>query len=48
MMYVAVLPTPSAERGAQRAETIGRFFAAIQSGDAAVLQEELTPDAITR
>jgi hypothetical protein len=48
MMYVAVLPTPKAERGAQRVETIGRFFAAIQSGDAAVLQEVLTPDAITR
>lgn len=48
MMYVAVLPTPSAERGVQRSETIGRFFAAIQSGDAAVLEEVLTPDAITR
>ena len=32
----------------QRRETIGRFFAAIQAGDYAVLQEVLTPDAITR
>ena len=33
--------------GGQR-ETIGRFFAAIQSGDYPVLLEVLTPDAITR
>ena len=32
----------------QRRETIGRFFAAIESGDYALLQEVLTPDAITR
>ena len=32
----------------QRRKTISRFFAAIQSGDYAVLQEVLTPDAITR
>ena len=32
----------------QRRETIGRFFAAIEAGDYAVLQEVLTPDAITR
>ena len=32
----------------QRSETIGRFFAAIQEGDYAVLREVLTPDAITR
>ena len=32
----------------QRRETISRFFAAIQAGDYAVLQEVLTPDAITR
>jgi hypothetical protein len=32
----------------QRRETISRFFAAIQTGDYAVLQEVLTPDAITR
>ena len=32
----------------QHRETISRFFAAIQAGDYAVLQEVLTPDAITR
>jgi hypothetical protein len=32
----------------QRRDTISRFFAAIQAGDYAVLQEVLTPDAITR
>ena len=32
----------------QRRETISRFFAAIEAGDYAVLQEVLTPDAITR
>jgi ketosteroid isomerase-like protein len=32
----------------QRRETISRFFAAIQAGDYAALQEALTPDAITR
>jgi hypothetical protein len=32
----------------QRRETIRRFFAAIEAGDHAVLQELLTPDAITR
>jgi hypothetical protein len=31
-----------------RHETISRFFAAIQAGDYAVLEEVLTPDAITR
>jgi hypothetical protein len=31
-----------------RRETIRRFFAAIQAGDRAVLEEVLTPDAITR
>ncbi len=32
----------------QRHQTISRFFAAIQAGDYAVLQEVLTSDAITR
>ena len=32
----------------QRRETINRFFAAIQAGDRAVLQEVLKPDAVTR
>ena len=32
----------------QRRETISRFFAAIQAGHYAVLQEVLIPDAITR
>ena len=32
----------------QHRETISRFFAAIQAGEYAVLQEVLTPDAITR
>ena len=36
------------EHDSQRRETIGRFFAAIQAGDIAILQELLTPDAITR
>jgi SnoaL-like protein len=31
-----------------RRDTIRRFFAAIEEGDYAVLQEVLTPDAITR
>jgi SnoaL-like domain len=31
----------------QRRETISRFFAAIQAGDRAVLEQVLTPDAIT-
>lgn len=32
----------------QRRETVSRFFAAIQAGDYPVLQEVLTPNAITR
>jgi len=32
----------------QRRETISRFFAAIQAGDRAVLEEVLAPDATTR
>jgi hypothetical protein len=34
--------------GAERRETINRFFAAIQAGDRPVLLEVLAPDAITR
>ena len=34
--------------GPQQAQTITRFFEAIQSGDYAALLEVLTPDAITR
>lgn len=48
MIRVAVLPGLEPDDGAQRYETISRFFAAIQAGDYAVLQEVLTPDAITR
>ena len=47
MMYVAVLPTSAPEHVAQRRDTIDLYFAAIQAGDAAVLYEVLTPDAIT-
>lgn len=36
------------EHDPQRREAINRFFTAIQSGDYPVLQEVLTPDAITR
>lgn len=48
MIYVAAQPSSEPEPQPQRAETISRFFAAIQAGDAAVLHELLTPDAITR
>jgi hypothetical protein len=48
MIYVAVQPTSESEHDPQRRETISRFFTAIQTGDYAVLQEVLTPDAITR
>ena len=47
MLYVAVIPEPQAEQES-RAETVTRFFGAIQAGDYATLQEVLTPDAITR
>ena len=40
------MPDPELDR--QRRDTIERFFAAIQAGDRAVLQEVLEPDAITR
>jgi ketosteroid isomerase-like protein len=39
---------PDPQPDLQRRESIGRFFAAIQAGDRAVLEEVLTPDAITR
>ena len=48
MTHVAVQPASESEHRAQRAETISRFFAAIQAGDYAVLHDLLTPDAITR
>jgi hypothetical protein len=47
MMYLAVIPTSTPEHVAQRRDTIDRYFAAIQSGDSAVLHEVLTPGAIT-
>lgn len=40
--------TERSDTSQQRAETIERFFAAIQAGDYAVLLELLQPDAITR
>jgi hypothetical protein len=48
MIYVAVQPSSRPEHGARCLATINRYFRAIQTGDAAVLQEVLTPDAITR
>ena len=48
MSEARVQPATEPDIGAQRSETIGRFFAAIQEGDYAVLHEVLTPDAITR
>jgi hypothetical protein len=39
---------PDPEHDPQHDATIRRFFAAIQTGDRAVLEEVLTPDAITR
>jgi hypothetical protein len=48
MNDVAVQPAPETELAARRAQTIARFFAALQAGDYPVLQEVLTPDAITR
>ncbi len=47
MIYVAVLPTEP-DLAPQRRKAIDRFFAAVQLGDYPVLQEVLTPDAITR
>jgi hypothetical protein len=40
--------TQQQDAGAERRETISRFFAAIQAGDRATLLEVLAPDAITR
>jgi hypothetical protein len=48
MIYLAVEPSPERGLGLQQRETIKRYFAAIQAGDYPVLQEMLTPDAITR
>ena len=44
----AGLATGQREPTTRRAETVSRFFEAIQTGDYAVLQKVLTPDAITR
>jgi hypothetical protein len=41
------LPMTGLELDRQRRETVNRFFGAIQAGDYAVLQDVLTPDAIT-
>ena len=48
MSEARVQPASEPDIGALRSETIGRFFAAIQEGDYAVLRDVLTPDAITR
>ncbi len=48
MTDFAIQPASGQDFSPQRGETIGRFFAAIQGGDYAVLHDILTPDAITR
>jgi hypothetical protein len=48
MIYIAVQPGNDREPDPQHSATIRRFFAAIQAGDYPVLQELLTPDAVTR
>jgi hypothetical protein len=48
MIYLAVQPAAEPQPSPQRAETISRFFTAIQGGDYPVLLEVLTTDAITR
>jgi hypothetical protein len=40
--------TTALDAGSQRRNTIGQFFEAIQAGDYAVLQDVLTPEAVTR
>lgn len=47
MIHEAGQPSSAPEPDSRR-DTISRFFAAIQSGEYAVLHEVLTPDAITR
>jgi hypothetical protein len=48
MIYIAVPPCPEPDDPRQRAETIRRFFAAIQGGDYQALRDVLTEDAVTR
>lgn len=48
MIYLAVQPSSDPQPDPQRGEAITCFFAAVQSGDSAALEELLTPDAITR
>lgn len=48
MIFLAVQPASEPGVGLQRREAIRRYFAAIEAGDYDVLQEVLTPDAITR
>jgi len=48
LLQMQELPMTDPELDRQRRETISRFFAALQAGDSAVLQEILKPDALTR
>jgi hypothetical protein len=48
MFYVATVPAANVDTHPDRSRTVERFFAAIQAGDSAELQEVLTPDAVTR
>jgi hypothetical protein len=49
MLYIAVVPQPvSTEPVSPQANTVARFYEAIQSGDYASLNDVLTPDAVTR
>jgi hypothetical protein len=47
MIQVAVQPTSETKPAARRTEMIHRFFGAIQARDGEVLNEILTPDAVT-
>src|SRR5687767_12307880 len=48
MFYLAIVPVPGVAASPDRKRAIERFFDAIQRGDALVLGDVLTPDAITR
>lgn len=48
MFYVATVPAANVETRPDQSRTIERFFAAIEAGDSAELEEVLTPDAVTR
>jgi hypothetical protein len=49
MLYIAAVPSESAASIAtSREQTVRRFFDAIRTGDAATLEEVLTPEAVTR